>query len=458
MAGPAQARMAAVPAKDSVFPFAASLAFTLILLLVPEASVPGFGRLRLAFLTGVFAIAAQCWIRFAAGRPPMRLTRETWLAGALLAWVIITLPLSKQPDVSTALLGDVVKALGVFWLLSNTVTTLGRLRTMVWALSLTSMPLAAISVWEFLSHRVRPIGDPGSGRIAGYSVAGYQGWLTGDPNQLAMMLNLILPLAIALFFIDRRPAARSLLAGIIALDASAIVVTFSRGGFLTLAITLILYLRTLYKWRERRWVFAALVLAVAAVPLLPRAYLDRLDTLTHVDTEASAAQRWESIRYGVPYVLSHPLPVGLGMNSIVLGEARASEAQGVHVRIDDLWRNECPQPCFEVHNTYLDFAIELGWLGLGLFLLLLVGCVKIPVRVRERCASVPGLRELSVLAEGIRLALVASAVAAFFFPWTFKPPYFYYFAGLAVAVGAVYEEARTAEAPAAPPRLLARHG
>ncbi|TMI78828.1 MAG: hypothetical protein E6H04_11740, partial [Bacillati bacterium ANGP1] len=268
------------------------------------------------------------------------------------------------------------------------------------------------------------------------------------------VLNLILPLTIALFFLSRRPPARGLLAGIIGLEASAIVVTFSRGGFLTLAVTTMLFLRTLYRWRERKWVFAALALAVVAVPLMPREYLDRLDTLTHVDTEASAAQRVESIRFGLPYVLSHPLPAGLGVNTLILGEERASEGRLVHVRITPPYGvkegSVCPEPCVEVHNTYLDYGIELGWLGMGLFLLLVVSCIGGAARVRERSAGIPRLRELSVLAEGIRLTLVAFAVAAFFNPWPYRP-YFYYFAGLAVAAGAIYEaETRAAEAPARP--------
>ena len=65
----AQAPMAAVPAKDSAVPFVASLLFTSILLLLPDASIPGLGRVRLALLAGVFAVAAHCWSRLAAGRP-----------------------------------------------------------------------------------------------------------------------------------------------------------------------------------------------------------------------------------------------------------------------------------------------------------------------------------------------------------------------------------------------------
>ena len=170
-AGLAQAPTDAVPAKDSAVPFVASLLFTSILLLMPEASVPGFGRVRLALLAGVFAVAAHIWTRLAAGRPLARVTREVGLVGALLGWAIVTTPFSRVPDVSIGvLLNDLVKSVGVFWLVSNTVTTLGRLRTMAWALSLTSLPLAALAVAEFHSHQFMLRGQPWTGRIGAAQV------------------------------------------------------------------------------------------------------------------------------------------------------------------------------------------------------------------------------------------------------------------------------------------------
>src|SRR3989475_94173 len=95
--GPARAKTAAAPAKDSPLPFAALLLFLVLLLLAPQAFVPGVGRVRLALFTGAFAIVAHCWTRFAAGRAVMRRTREMWLVAALLAWAIVTLPLSVWP-------------------------------------------------------------------------------------------------------------------------------------------------------------------------------------------------------------------------------------------------------------------------------------------------------------------------------------------------------------------------
>jgi probable O-glycosylation ligase (exosortase A-associated) len=338
-----------------------------------------------------------------------------WITGGLLALAVTTLPLSEWTGGSVKTLLDLyVKALIIFWLLTCTVTTLGRLRVVAWSLSLMAAPLAVTGVRNFLSH-------PEASRIIGYEAP-----LTTNPNDLALMLNLILPLTVALFVVNQRAVVRGLLAGLIVLDASAIVVTFSRGGFLALATTLVLYLRTLHRRRQSRWVVAALALVLAALPALPPGYLDRLGTITNIqaDQTGSAQVRWEDTWTAFTFALGHPvIGAGLGMNQI-----GPKSLLGVRV-----------QP---VHNVYLEYAVDMGWPGLGLFLLLLVSCISTVTRLCKRCAGLPALQELSALAEAIRIALVAFAVAGLFHPVAYHF-YFYYFAGLAIATRTIYEsEAR----------------
>ena len=412
--------------QESAVPFRALIVFTFILLLSPQSFIPGLARVRIALVTGAFAVLAHCWERFSKHRPLMRFTREIWLATALLGWAIVTIPVSEWPGGSVQVLLDLyLKALIIFWLLSNTITTIGRLRTVAWGLSLMAAPLAATGLWHFLLHRGV------AGRIIGYDAA-----LTKNPNDLALLLNLILPLTAALLLLSRRQIVRGFLIGLLLLDASAVVVTFSRAGLLTLATSLALYLRTLQRRREGKWAVLLVALAMAAVPFLPSGYVDRATTIANIkaDPTGSAQVRWRDMRAALTFVLSHPLAsAGLGMNVLALNEIRGST-----------W-----QP---VHNVYLEYAVDLGWLGLGLFLLLLASSIRSAARVRDRSADVPALRELSVLAEAIRIALLAFAVAAFFYPVAYHF-YFYYFAALAVAAGAVYD----AEVRAAPKIRAAPH-
>lgn len=410
---------------DGALAFGALLIFVILLVLAPQASVPELGRIRLALLVGAAAVLMHGWARFSAGLPLLMPSAESRVIGVLLAWIVVTLPLSRFPGASLQILiGDFLKTLGVFWLLSHVLVTRARLRTAAWVLSLTALPLAATGVRNFLSgHLVR-------GRVAGFEAP-----LTADPNALAMVLNLILPLTVALFLISRRPAVRVGLGGLIALEAAGVVVTFSRGGFLTLAAIIVLYLRTLQRRRSWRWAAAAAALVLAATPLLPLGYLERLGTINNIqaDETGSAQERWELTRQGLRYAVSHPF-VGAGLGMSVLADcARRGIPAADCGRVCS---GEALPPCLAVHNVYLQLAMDLGWPGPVLFLLLLGSAVRSAARASARCAGSPELADLAALADAVRISILGFALAALFYPWAYFP-YVYLLIGLAVAAHAV---------------------
>jgi O-antigen ligase len=122
----------------------------------------------------------------------------------------------------------------------------------------------------------------------------------------------------------------------------------------------------------------------------------------------------------VSVVLANPIiGTGIGTNVLALNQERG--ALGI-----------------AVHNVYLEYAVELGIPGLVLFVLLLVECLKSAGRMRRRTAGVPGQQQLFCLAEAIQVSLVAFAVAAVFHPVAYHL-FFYYVAGLAVAVKVIGE-------------------
>lgn len=393
------------------------MAFTFILFISPQSFLTVLAPLRLALATAALAVMAYLFDRFSRHRPVLEYTRETVITVCLLGWAILTLPLSYWPGGSLGVLFDVYfKTLVVFWLLAHVVNTVPRLRLITWGLSLMAVPLALtalanLAAGNYLQQEVAP----GASRIAGYNAP-----LTGNPNDLALTLNLILPLSVALFLGARKPGARAVLLACICLDAIAIIATYSRAGFLTLAATFTTYLWLLFKRGQRHWVFLAVFLVLAAVPLLPSGYVDRLSTITSIeaDPSGSAQARWGDMMAALQYVAYHPIVgAGLGMDTLALNEVRGP-----------VWK--------EIHNVYLQYAVDLGIPGLILFLMLWKGSVKCALQAQRRSAREPAAGELFYLAEGIRISLIAFAIAAFFHPVAYHF-YFYYIAGLAIAVKAI---------------------
>lgn len=396
---------------DTRLPFRALMVFTFILIIAPQTVFPVLASLRLALLAAAVAVLSYLFNRFVRHRPFVDFSREIRLAACLLAWAVVTMPLSYWPGGSLTLLLNVyAKTLVIFWLLSHVVNTLPRLRFAAWSLSLMALPLAVSAVTNFAEGNF----------LAGDRIMGYDAPLTGNPNDLALTLNLILPLSIGLFLGNPdRTWMRGLLLVSIGLSVIGVIATYSRGGFLTLALIGILYVHALLRQpRERHWALLALFLAFAALPFLPGDYVARLGTITNMEADAtgSAQERWGDIQAALEYMLFHPVVgAGLGMDILALNEVRGPA-----------WK--------EVHNVYLQYGVDLGIPGLVLFVMLLRGALRCARRAQAVQPGAPG--ELFYLAEGIRVSLIAFAVAGFFHPVAYHF-YFYYFAGLAVAAGGI---------------------
>ena len=115
-------------------------------------------------------------------------------------------------------------------------------------------------------------------------------------------------------------------------------------------------------------------------------------------------------------IVANPIVgAGIGQDILALDRLRARAT----------WRS--------IHNAYLEYAVDLGLPGLLLFLWLLVATFRSARRVERRASTEPALRDLSLLASSVQIALAAFAVAAFFHPIAYQF-YFFCVAGLAVAL------------------------
>lgn len=415
---PARAAAGAAGHPESASAFGAVILFSFVLLVSPQTWIPALEPLRLAFSLGGFGVFALLWHRWMHGRSLLALTREMWIAGLLLAWTVVTLPLSYWAGGSMDVLTDLyIKALIVFWLLANAVSTVDRLRRLAAALMVMTLPLALTALKNFATGEFMAQGHPAIGRISGYKAA-----LAENPNDLALMLNLLLPLGVALLLSARQATTRLLVGLLIALNVVAVVLTFSRAGFLALATIVVFYVVRLIRrpGSDRSWAALLLLAALAALPLLPATYVDRLSTIADVEADptGSSQQRLQDTVAALEFIVGHPMVgAGLGNDILALNEIRGEK-----------WK--------QVHNAYLQYAVDLGVVGLLLFLALFAAVVAAAREARRRAAGRPDDRELLLLTEGISVSLIVFAVAALFHPVAYHF-YFYYIAGLALAARSI---------------------
>jgi O-antigen ligase len=200
-----------------------------------------------------------------------------------------------------------------------------------------------------------------------------------------------------------------------------VVLTFSRAGFITLAVIGAAYVWKLRRRPERRYLWAVLALALVALPLLPGGYTSRLMTVvsTESDPTGSAQARRDDTFAAMGWVARNPVVgAGLGQDILALNLERGA-----------LWR--------PVHNVYLQYAVDLGLPGLAAFGLLFAACLRSAARAERLWTGRPAAH----LAAAIQVSLIAFGVAALFHPSAYHF-YFYYVAGLAVAVRLIAEGQR----------------
>ena len=408
--------------------FGALLVFTVILILAPQSFLPALAPLRIALLTALIAAGSYLVPRLLLNRPITIGVPEVRLGAALGAWALATIPLSLWPGGSWGVFaGSFFKTLVISWLLCNVVTTATRLRRVFVLLTLIAVPLAATAFHQYTSGTFLK-GGPAD---AATRIKGYEGALTSNPNDLALMLNVILPLTIALAASPKPPLPRIVLVAIAAATAAGVVLTFSRSGFLALAAVLALWMMRL---KGRLFLEVALVAAaglLALIPVLPSGYTRQLATITNTQADAtgSAGERMRDMTAAASYAMSHPIVgAGLGNSTLALNEVRGTT-----------WR--------KVHNVYLELAVELGLPGALLFVFLLRAALKSAAKARDLSRGPRGDPEVAALSDGILVSLWGFVVGSIFHPVSYHL-YFYYLAALAVAAHGIARRALPEEVQA----------
>lgn len=388
--------------------------FTLLLIFRPSETVPGLqGAARLSFgvaaaTLGVFCITQMLLEGRLTARP-----REVNLILALCGAALISMAFSIDRAGSRQMFLDVfIKAVLMFLVMVNAVRTEKRLLGMFY------LTLAA---GVFLAYGAISAYRMGAFTDEGYRVRGTLGATLNDPNDTALFLATMIPLAIALFLSLRPKLPRLLMALATLIMAAAIFVTYSRGGFLALSVA-----GAVLVWKIGRraplltagFSVVALLVILAA---LPPNYAARLSSITDAsrDTRGSATARRALLNRSVEVALSHPV-VGVGMGNFPLVSIRG----------------------YASHNAYTQVASEMGLPALALYLGFILAPIarlhRIERETRALSRTHEGYKRVHFFAIGLQASLMAYMVGSFFLSVAYYW-FIYYLVGYAVCVGRIYE-------------------
>lgn len=248
-------------------------------------------------------------------------------------------------------------------------------------------------------------------RTGGYErVWGPPGTFFGDNNTLGLALCMVLPIQLVLAREEPRRWLRWVLRITFALSIIATIFTYSRGAFLALiVITAITVWRSPWRWR-----FAAVVVATAlvAAPMIPNRWWERIETIVDDEVDRSIQGRFQAWETSWNMAMASPL-VGHGFRALWNAELWDRFSSGPYIAARD------------AHSLYFEVLGEHGFVGLGLYLALLLGTLVTLWRLRRRWRRHPEHGWIARYAEMTEMALYPFMVAGAFLGVAYFDLYFH---------------------------------
>lgn len=388
--------------------------FTMILYLRPYELFPALASFKfMAYYSGIVTLVVYVITQFALEGNLTARPREVSMALLVGLGALLSIPFAIDPNEAWMEFNEfAIKMVLIFLVLVNVLRTELRMRLLFWLVLGVSIYLSLNVISDYRAG-VFTIGaaETNTQRVGG-AIKG----LFDNSNDLALHLVTMLPIAIALG-IEKGGVFRKLLYfGIGALMISAIVITFSRGGFLGLiAVTLVL-VRKLAR-RNRPAALAALVLGIVIfVAAAPASYSGRLATIfdSGSDITGSSSQRTQVLKRSIVVALRYPL-FGVGIGNFH------------HKSFQELG----------THNSYTQVAAETGIPSMICFIIFLVHPLRKLRMIERDMFERNDNSRFYYLAIGIQASLVGFMVAGFFAAVAYQW-YIYFLVGYAIALRRIY--------------------
>lgn len=371
------------------------LLFTVVYCARPEDWIPGLRIIPLGKVTAICALVAFL-VSLASRQPGMGLPVEG------LCLILLFLQMGMASILSPVWRGGAAKNTLEFGkivlmvlVMIFAVTTLARLRKLVWVQTVSVAAVTFVSI--FREH------VDSYGRLQGVLNGPYQ-----NSNDLALTITLALPFCLVFMLRSGSFPRQVIWALTMVMMAFALVRTGSRGGLIAMVLV-----GTVCLWefgvKGRRFflIFFAVLAGFGILVLGGTVLRQRFEAMFNPNATfqgaaaayASAQGRQEVFWQSLAVTAKHPLfGVGPGDFQILSGSWHSS------------------------HDVYLQLSSEAGLPALILFLVIMQRAFLAVRRTRREATADP---ELLMFAAATRADLIAFAVASFFFPEAYQ--FFVYF-------------------------------
>jgi len=390
--------------------YAALFLFTVILYARPADFYPSPLTASLALIVALATVAFYLPTQLSLEGTLTARPREVNLILLLCLTGLLSIPFAmNRAEAWAEFSGTFIRCIVIFVVIVNVVRTEARLKGLLLLALVTGVWL---SVGAINDYRL------GLMTVEGYRASGAGQGIFGNPNDMALHLVTLVPIAVAFLLRARTLAVKALHGVCIVLMTAAIMLTYSRGAFVGLVVVALFM-----GWRvapKHRLVLmiGSLVVFAGVLAIAPAGYTLRVASilLPALDPVGSADARRGELFRSAYIALRHPI-LGIGMGN---------------------YAAEMSHRALVTHNSYTQVAAEMGMTALVSYLMFIVSPLRKLGQIARESFGVRANSSFYYLGLGLQASLIGYLVCSFFasvaYLW-----YVYYLVGYAVCLRRLYE-------------------
>jgi probable O-glycosylation ligase (exosortase A-associated) len=362
------------------FPYVGVLSWAWFTLMNPHQEAYGFSRTApLNLILSVVTIAV--WL-FSKERKLPPLGFAFWMTCIFILWMTFNSFFALDPDWSWPLWDRTWKIYALGLLVAATAVNKARIHALIWII------VASLGYYG-VKGGIFTIMTGGH-----FHVVGPPATIIGDNNQLALALLMAIPLANYLRLQTEKQWIRLILLTAIVLSVVSVVGSYSRGGILGLgALVLASFFRTR---RKLVYVLLATIVLIPVLYFMPDHFFHRVNTLNDISSDESFMGRVLAWRVAWASAV-HLFPFGAGFSAL---------------QRQSIWQQYMPgEPNHAAHSIYFEVLGDHGFIGLAIYLAILISTFVTCVRLQRATKTIPQLRWVNDLTNMIFSMLVVFCVS-----------------------------------------------
>jgi O-antigen ligase len=338
------------------------------------------------------------------------------------------------PSVATPIAIDTLKSGIIAIIIAITLKTKNSFRLAIWMLLVAGIFLGSLSVIQFASgnyyNNYGGYAEASFSNISGQTDDYRLGGPVGDPNYYAQMMLVLVPLALDRLWHESRRVMRFFAAWALGVCSFTVLLTYSRGGFISMVIVVAAMLFVFHRG-QLRYVTIAAIFALLLLNFLPAQFTQRIGTLTELvpgnsadnglSQDSSFRGRTSEMLVALRMFADYPI-FGVGLGNYPLLYQQYARRVGLEFRAE----------VRQAHSLYLEIAAETGLLGVFSFGVLIWGIFR-SVWKSYQVLTRKGLTSIANMVAAQAFGLLGFLIAASFIHAVFFRN-FWVLAGIALAV------------------------